>query len=188
MVRSLKWKVSLGTALVAALFASTQIGAEEATVATSTSSETQPAAKPAPKLKPQSTAQRIAIHTNWYRQQAGLPELTINRQLSAAAQQLANHMAMTGSFGHGADGRMPQHRVSAQGYSWSNVNENIAYTTMDAGSRDANAAYFMNQWLNSPGHRAAIYSWQNTEIGVAVARSPWGALYAVQVFARPAGR
>lgn len=130
---------------------------------------------------------QIVAWTNVQRRSAGLRELRVNRKLNAAALQLAEHMARTGSFGHSADGRMPQQRVSAQQYQWVSVTENIAWRGGDVGSNpNYTAQQFMNQWLNSPGHRANIFGWQSTEIGVATATSPSGAVYAVQVFATPA--
>ena len=144
-----------------------------------------PAAK-APAKTP-SVADRIVAWTNAQRRSAGMRELRVDPKLNAAALQLAEHMARTGSFGHSADGRMPQHRVSAQQYQWVSVTENIAWRGGDVGSNpDFTAQQFMNQWLNSPGHRANIFGWQSTEIGVATATSAWGAVYAVQVFATPA--
>lgn len=132
-------------------------------------------------------AERIVIRTNAAREGSGLRPLATDPRLTAAAQNLADFMARTGQFSHQADGRTADQRVTAQGYRWTFVGENIAYRSGDdGGSPDGTAKQFVLQWWNSAGHRANILSPQPTQIGVATARAPSGALYAVQVFAAPA--
>lgn len=148
------------------------------------------AEKPTPSTAPApapSVADRILVRTNAARQGVQLPPLQSDPKLTAAARQLADFMARTGAFSHQADGRSPDQRVSAQGYRWTYVAENIAFQSgLNGSSADRAAQAFLNQWWNSPGHRVNILSRQVTHIGIATAVAPSGAMYAVQVFAAPA--
>lgn len=130
-------------------------------------------------------AERIVARTNAARKEQRLSELTVSPALTAAAQGLANHMARTGQLSHSADGRTPVQRIEAQQYRWTFVAENIVYRS-DAGvTPDATAELLLQQWLASPGHRQNMLSAEPTEMGAASARAANGAVYAVQVFARP---
>ncbi|MEE1673760.1 CAP domain-containing protein [Agarivorans aestuarii] len=106
--------------------------------------------------------------------------LTSNLKLQLAAEEHSNNMANYDFFSHtGLDGSSVATRVSRQGYSWSNVGENIA-----AGQRSVEAA--MNGWLNSSGHCANIMNANYRELGAAKAEnasSSYG-IYWTQVFAR----
>lgn len=98
--------------------------------------------------------------TNLFRQQNGLQPLTLNSQLTAAAQTHSQNMGNLDFFSHtGADGSSSGQRVSASGYRWSAVGENIAagYATPDA---------VVNGWINSPGHRANILNANYRDIGI----------------------
>jgi uncharacterized protein YkwD len=130
-------------------------------------------------------SEHIVTQTNLRRQQRGLAALTTNRQLTAAAQGLADHMAATGSFGHQADGRTVSQRVELQQYRWTFVAENIVFHSDCGQPPDATARLLMQQWLNSPGHLQNILSTQASQIGVGTARAGNGSVYAVQVFATP---
>lgn len=77
-------------------------------------------------------------------------------------------------------GHEPADRVTAAGYDWSAVGENIA-----AGSPTATQT--MDQWMNSPGHCVNIMDPAFEHIGVGYAEapgSPYG-YYWVQNFGRP---
>jgi uncharacterized protein YkwD len=98
--------------------------------------------------------------TNSYRQQNGLAPLTLNSRLSNAAQTHTQNMAFQDFVSHvGVDGASVGHRVSATGYQWSLVAENIA-----AGYQTA--ADVVQGWIDSPGHRANLLNPTVTEIGV----------------------
>jgi len=109
------------------------------------------------------------------------PALRLNATLAAAAREHSTDMARHSYMDHsGRDGSTPAQRVTAQGYAWRVVGENVA-----AGAGDATEV--MSGWLDSPGHCANIMSADFTEMGVAFAINPkddYG-VYWTQVFARP---
>jgi uncharacterized protein YkwD len=120
----------------------------------------------------------VAI-TNAIRARAGCGPVFANRRLNAAARSHSVDMARRGYFGHNTlNGINPGWRVAAAGYSWSAYGENIAWGQPDARS-------VMNDWMNSPGHRANILDCRFRNIGVGVAYNRSGVPYWTQDFARP---
>lgn len=121
---------------------------------------------------------------NEERQDQGLPAYTTDSRLRSAALVHATDMACNDFFSHtGSDGSSPAERVSAQGYSWSSVGENIY---AGSGSYGSPSSAFQG-WMNSPGHRANILSSSFTQIGVGYvyfADSQYRNYY-VTVFATP---
>ncbi len=104
--------------------------------------------------------------------------LTWNDLLAAAAQRHSNDMAQRDFFSHtGSDGTDVADRVTASGYDWWTVGENIAggYDRVEA----VNAA-----WLASPGHCASIMNPNFEEFGSAIAENPDSdyRIYWTQVF------
>ncbi len=118
---------------------------------------------------------------NQERQDRGIGSLSPQGQLATAGRNHSADMACNGFFSHtGSDGSLPWDRVSALGYSYSSIAENIF-----AGSSNAQTAF--NAWLNSPGHRDNMLNPTYTEIGIGYrywADSPYGA-YTTAVFANP---
>jgi uncharacterized protein YkwD len=103
---------------------------------------------------------QVVLLTNNFRRQNGLLPLTVNPLLNAAAQSQSQNMALQDYFDHTApDGSTPGQRVTATGYRWSRVAENIGagYSTADA---------VVEGWINSPGHRANMLDPNVTEIGI----------------------
>ncbi|MBI6630097.1 CAP domain-containing protein [Pontibaca salina] len=103
------------------------------------------------------------------RMQNRLPGLKRSPRLDVAARRHATDMARNGFFSHqspttGAVGE----RVSASGYQWCFVAENIA-----RGQRTE--AVVLNSWLRSPGHRKNILSKRAEEFGFARASEPGAA-------------
>lgn len=126
--------------------------------------------------------QQIVQQTNQERANAGCPAVTVNAQLMQAAQSHSTEMATSNYFSHtGLDGSLPWDRVTATGYVYSLVGENIA-----AGPSSASAV--MAMWMNSTqGHRETILNCSYLEIGVGVAYnadSLYG-YYWTQDFAEP---
>tara|TARA_B100000519_G_scaffold53611_3_gene44543 strand:+ start:194 stop:919 length:726 start_codon:yes stop_codon:yes gene_type:complete len=113
---------------------------------------------------------------NSARADAGLPPMTINSKLSSAAGAQAVHQASTQQMTHDGGGGLGA-RVSAAGYTWCAVAENVA-----AGYTSASAVH--SGWMNSSGHRANILS-GNTEMGLATATGGDGSVYWAQVFGTP---
>ncbi|SFR43159.1 CAP domain-containing protein [Litoreibacter janthinus] len=116
----------------------------------------------------------IGTLLNAARAQNGLPPLTANAQLAAAARAHAQDMARSGFFSHtGSDGSKPSKRVGAQGYNFCYVAENIAqgWSSPDQ---------VMQGWMDSPGHRTNNLSREAREYGAARADGD----YWVLVFGR----
>ncbi len=111
---------------------------------------------------------------NLQRINAGLPLLTRDSRLTAAAEVHALDMATRGTLTHmGSNGYTVGTRVNIQGYCYSVVSENIAggWKTVPLVVRG---------WMESPGHRANILSPQVKEYGVGRAGDYW-----VMIFAAP---
>ena len=122
---------------------------------------------------------------NQNRQANGLPTLSLNAALSAAALVHSRDMACNRFVDHsGSDGSSWYDRIRAQGYAYSNANENIYVGFPDFGGTADGA---VNWWMNSQVHRDNILNTKNTEAGVGYvydAKSEWGGYYTM-VFARP---
>ena len=83
-----------------------------------------------------------------------------NDKLTVAAEGHSQDMAANNYFSHtSADGRTLGDRVSAAGYAWSALGENIA-----AGYVGVNAV--MDGWIASPGHCANLMNAGFAEVGV----------------------
>ncbi|MEL7209824.1 MAG: CAP domain-containing protein, partial [Actinomycetota bacterium] len=141
---------------------------------------TAPATTPAP--APPATGgdgaiqQQILQLTNAERAKAGCPALSLDSRLTAAADGHAEDMAANNYFDHrGRNGSSLGSRVTAAGYDWRRVGENIA-----AGQRDAEAV--LRSWMGSSGHRANILDCRFGELGVGYALRG-STPYWVQVFA-----
>lgn len=103
---------------------------------------------------------QVATLTNNFRQANGLRPLKLNPKLNNAAQRHSQNMALQDFFSHtGADGSSMSDRITAAGYRWSAVAENIA-----AGYQTPAAV--VQGWINSPGHRANLLSRNVKELGV----------------------
>lgn len=101
--------------------------------------------------------------------------------LATAAGRHSSDMAARNFFSHsGSDGSDVGQRVSAAGYGWTGVGENIA-----AGPASLSAV--MSGWLASPGHCANIMGGAHRDVGVACVASSGGAYprYWTMVLARP---
>lgn len=106
--------------------------------------------------------------------------VTWNEKLYLAAQGHSDNMANYDFFDHtGLDGSTFGTRVSAQGYTWSYVSENIA-----AGQTSAQAA--VDGWMSSEGHCINIMSANAREMGLActVNNDASNKRYWTQVFAK----
>ncbi len=126
-------------------------------------------------------AAQVLMHTNAYRQQHGCPALTLNSQLSQAAQRHSDDMALNDFMSHtGSDGSSPWDRIRATGYTYRRAAENVA-----AGYQTP--AQVVDGWYNSPGHRANMLNCELQELGVGYSRRT-GTQYThywAQVFGTP---
>jgi uncharacterized protein YkwD len=94
------------------------------------------------------------------------PPLAWNDKLFAAAARHSMDMAAHDYFGHqDPQGRSPGDRVSAEGYDWGEVGENIA------GGNDS-VASVMRNWQHSPPHCQALLKPEFREFGVACVARP----------------
>jgi uncharacterized protein YkwD len=108
-------------------------------------------------------AAAIAL-TNQDRVANGCPALTPNPTLMATALAHSEDMAQQRFFGHNSStGRTPAQRISAAGYSWVAVAENIAagYPT----AQSVVSAWFDETPPNDP-HRANILNCRLRDVGV----------------------
>lgn len=135
-----------------------------------------PTASPKPSRRPARTtpppvetstseARQVLALTNAERADAGCEPLAWDGRLATAAARHSSDMAAHDYFAHTSrDGRSFSDRVTAAGYGWSRVAENIA---AGQGSPEAVVA----SWMGSEGHRRNILDCRLTELGVGVARS-----------------
>lgn len=106
--------------------------------------------------------------------------LTWNTLLTSAAQAHSNNMANYDFFSHtGLDESSVATRVTAQGYTWSSVAENIA-------GGQTTAQSVVDGWMTSDGHCKNIMSENVTEMGLACSANSDASYryYWTQVFAK----
>jgi uncharacterized protein YkwD len=95
---------------------------------------------------------------NRQRHAHGLPGLRENQRLNRSAQGWTNVMVTHRDFSHGADFAA---RISAVGFDWSNVGENIA-------TGYATPAQVVRAWMASKGHCQNILNPQYRYVGTGV--------------------
>lgn len=128
-------------------------------------------------------AQRIIDLTNQFRQAYGRSALTVNAQLTSAAEIQARQMATARQMAHTLPGAAYPDlasRGAAVGYQYAWLGENLAFNYPDVDS-------LMAGWKMSSPHLANLLDTDYTEIGVAIAYSAEGLPYYAQVFGRPQG-
>ena len=143
---------------------------------------------PAPTPTSSAYAQQVLALTNAARAAArtcgsvsapAVPALSLSSQLTAASQAHASDMANLNYFSHTSqDGRTFDQRISAAGYLWSSVGENIA-----AGQPTPEAV--VAGWLSSPGHCTNLMSARFTQMGLGYAAGGSYGAYWVQDFGKP---
>jgi uncharacterized protein YkwD len=117
----------------------------------------------------------IAALINGARAEAGLSQLSINAQLTAAAQAHSIDMVCHNLLSHtGSDGSSPSQRIAAAGYAASRSSE-IIY-----GSGFPQTAF--EWWMNDQVHRNEILNPGVTDMGIGYAYSSqtaYGSYYTV---------
>ncbi|MCX4986382.1 CAP domain-containing protein [Streptomyces sp. NBC_00572] len=107
---------------------------------------------------------------NAEREKAGCGPLHTENQLRTAAQGHADDMSARDYYEHDSpEGRDAGDRMSGAGYVWSTWGENIH-------RGPTTPARAMEDWMDSPGHRANILNCSFKDIGVGVtltANGPW---------------
>ena len=96
------------------------------------------------------------------RSERGLPALAENARLNRSAQGWTNTMVSLRDFSHGADFAA---RISATGFRWSSVGENIA-TGFNTPAR------VVRGWMASTGHCQNILNPRFRYVGTGVSRRP----------------
>jgi uncharacterized protein YkwD len=104
----------------------------------------------------------ILCLVNRERRSHHLPALHELHRLDRSAQGWTNAMVGSGNFSHGSD---PGARISAAGYSWSSIGENIA-----TGFPTPHAA--VSAWMRSTGHCHNILAPDYTDVGTGVSARP----------------
>ena len=158
-----------------------------------------PAPNPAPPLS--TDAQKALQLVNTARAQSrqcgtttypAVPALTWNTKLESAAKAFNQEMIAKQFFDHiGPDGSTPGTRLTAQGYSWSTIGENIALGSLGSSLDTVSGA--MQGWLASAGHCRNIMNANFTEMGLVGTAGAWradngetyDAMYWTQEFGRP---
>ncbi|MDJ0571516.1 MAG: CAP domain-containing protein [Pleurocapsa sp. MO_192.B19] len=110
--------------------------------------------------------QRILELVNNERANVGLDSLSIDDQLDQAANLHTDEMVQADQMSHQLPGEASLgDRVSATGYNWTRLGENVAagYTTPES---------VVEGWMNSPGHRENILNPEFTSIGIGYDNAP----------------
>lgn len=132
-----------------------------------TSANPQMSANPQQPANTSDSVQQVLNLVNKERSNAGLKALSLNSELSKMAMAKAKDMYDNNYFDHQSPTYgSPFDMMKAFGISYSSAGENIA-----KGQKSAEEV--MNQWMNSPGHRANILNSSFTEIGIASYNTEW---------------
>ncbi len=126
--------------------------------------------------------QELLSETNKVRREHGLEPLTINADLSQAAQQKANHMFENDYWAHVApDGTRPWDFILGQQYDYEYAGENLA--------KNFNTSkQVVDAWFDSESHRDNLLNKNYTEIGFAVVNGEldgYDTTLVVQMFGKP---
>ncbi len=112
-------------------------------------------------------ADTVVALVNQERAEAGCSPVTVDRRLATAAQEHSQDQADMGRMTHtGSDGSSVGQRVTAAGYTWRKVGENVA-----SGTTSPERA--MQLWMNSDAHRKNILNCAFKNIGVGVVDGYW---------------
>ena len=113
----------------------------------------------------------VLAETNAYRASKNIPQLQENAALEAAATAYAVYLAEHEKMGHTADDRNPPKRVSAQGYKWCFISENVwsSFRHSQTTLAEELVRKAMDGWKKSPGHNANLLQKRAHEIGIGAA-------------------
>ena len=105
---------------------------------------------------------------NGYRTSHGLPVVSPNSALGAAAAWMAGDMAARNYIGHVSwDGRSPTQRMTAFGYPATSM-----YTGEDLGAGYGTASAVLAGWQASPAHNAVLLNPNYNAIGIGLSYEP----------------
>jgi hypothetical protein len=111
------------------------------------------------------TSADLLVDTNQARQDQGSQAVTINPQLSQAAQAKANDMVARNYWSHiTPDGKTPWVFIDETGYQYKKAGENLAFGFVDTND-------IITGWLNSPAHKQNLLDSAYSQVGFGVANS-----------------
>ena len=140
--------------------------ATPAPVATATPRPAQAAPTPEVVSQPENYPSELLAALNAARTQRGVPALTSNASLNAAAAAYARYMGQTNSFGHfGTDGSSPQSRIAAAGFGGLYKGE-----TLTAGQDSPATA--LGAFMNSSPHATILLDSTAVAVGVGYFYAP----------------
>lgn len=112
-------------------------------------------------------AQQVLDLVNKERSKAGLGALTMNAELSKMAMVKAQDMYNNNYFDHNSPTHgSPFDMMKEFGITYNTAGENIA-------KGQNSPTQVMNDWMNSPGHKANILNSSYSKIGIAYYNSEW---------------
>ena len=112
--------------------------------------------------------QAIFQRVNQERTAVGLPALSYNTTMQSYARIKSKDMGDNGYFSHeDQQGNLITVKMKADGISYRAWGENIAYIKGMTGN-SALATRFMDNWMNSSGHKANILSTNFSSVGIGV--------------------
>ena len=112
--------------------------------------------------------QAIFQRVNHERTAVGLPALSYNTTMQSYARIKSKDMGDNGYFSHeDQQGNLITVKMKADGISYRAWGENIAYIKGMTGN-SALATRFMDNWMNSSGHKANILSTNFSSVGIGV--------------------
>jgi uncharacterized protein YkwD len=118
--------------------------------------------------KPSTTAQArtgVLCLLNHHRAARGLPPLREDSRLQDAAQAHAEDMGRRDFYAHrNPDGLEPDTRIRSTGFEGRLTGENIHWGV----GINATPARIVDDWMNSPGHRANILRRSYTHVGTGI--------------------
>jgi uncharacterized protein YkwD len=133
----------------------------------------------APSPGEEAWALEVLDRVNAQRQAQGLDPVAWHPVAADVAYAHAWDMDRRGFFDHeNPDGQGPGARLTDAGVSWWSAGENIARGQADPGE-------VMDDWMNSPGHRANILEPTFSHLGSGVHSGPREGPWWVQVFLQP---
>ena len=155
----------------------TTVTTEAATSTNTTATATANPATPAPASNANSYEQQVFALTNAQRTTNGCPVLTWNSTLATVARAHSQDMATKNYCDHNSlnGTTTPAQRLTAAGYVWRQMAENIA-------AGQATPADVVATWMGSAGHRANVLNCSLKDIGVGFATGGTYGTYWTQDF------
>lgn len=131
--------------------------------------------------------EKMVFWTNYYREQYNLSPVTRNPILDESSNAKILDMFANNYFEHiSPSGQTPGELAETFGYVYETLGENLNRST-----NWSNERAIIDQWMNSPAHRANILTADWLEIGVGVVQGLYGLQelwFAVQTFGIPKGK